>query len=112
MDNWADEQWLTQIRPAVARLLRMMGASDVSLTIVPVVGGADPKLLLEIGAAIWCDTPIVAVVFSGRAVPPGLRRVAHAVIEEADPESPEGRARVAEALRAIVVELARDGDTR
>lgn len=65
-----------------------MAASSVSLVIAH--KNPDIKLALEIGAAILFDKPIIVVVFPGREVAPGLRRVADRIVE-IDMESPDSR---------------------
>ena len=60
--------------------------SAMSLTIV---GNPDPKLCLELGAAILFDKPIIALVFDGRAVPANLARVATEIVQTSmgDPDA-------------------------
>lgn len=41
----------------------------------------DVKFAVDLGLAILLDKPIVAVSLSGRPIPPGLRRIAHEVVE-------------------------------
>jgi len=81
-----------------------MADSAFVLSLVP--GGDKPgpnfdvKFALETGAAVLLDKPIVAVVTPGSTLPPGLARVAHAVIE-ADPDTAEGRSHLALEIQRI-----------
>jgi hypothetical protein len=57
-----------------------MAESAFVMSLVP-GGEPDLKFAVELGLAIMLDKPVIAVAFAGLDVPPGLRRVAHAVIE-------------------------------
>lgn len=48
---------------------------------VTILGEPDPKLCLELGAAILFDKPIIVLVPSDRPVPANLRRVAAEVVQ-------------------------------
>ncbi|HEV2071081.1 MAG TPA: hypothetical protein VGR26_14925 [Acidimicrobiales bacterium] len=66
----------------------------------------DVKLAVETGAAVLLDKPIVVLQVPGREVPPGLRRVAHAVIEmDADIDTEAGQKHIARRVTEILAEL-------
>lgn len=70
-------------------------------------GEPDATFCLELGAAILSDTPILVVCPRGRTVPPGLRRIAHAVVEDVDWDTAAGREAVQRPLADLVPESRR-----
>lgn len=68
-----------------------MASSAYVITLTP-DDELDPKVALETGYAVLLDKPIVLVGWPGRSIPPGLRRVAHTVIELSAPLSEEAGA--------------------
>jgi hypothetical protein len=67
-----------------------------------IVDEPDPKLCLELGAAILFDKPILCIVPKGRHVPLALRTIAHRIIEvDNPPTETDGRAIVAAANELI-----------
>lgn len=44
-------------------------------------GETDIKFAVELGLSIMLDKPVVLLAAPGVTIPPGLRRIAHAVIE-------------------------------
>ncbi len=69
-------------------------------------GETDIKFAVELGLAIMLDKPVVAIAFPGRAVPPGLRRVAHSVIElEHDLDTEAGQLEMQRRLTAVMDEM-------
>jgi hypothetical protein len=76
--------------------------SAVFLSLVPSTDEPDIQFACELGLAILMDKPVIALAMPGREVPPGLRRVAHAVIElRHDPDTPEGEAEMREAIEPL-----------
>ena len=73
-------------------------ASAMSLMIV---SDPDPKLCLELGAAILFDKPILALVPRGQTCPLSLRTVAHKVLEISNPPSSGDAVAIEEALREL-----------
>lgn len=66
----------------------------------------DVKFAVELGASIMLDKPIIALCTGKRTCPPGLRRVAHAVVEiTADIDTEAGRAEMTEKLKPILDDL-------
>ena len=65
-------------RHARTEMFPKMKESAISI----VIGGEpDPKLCLELGAAILFDKPIIAVILPGVKIPANLARVASAIIQ-------------------------------
>lgn len=100
--------WLGKLSPAERRswndfvkhfredALGKIYGSALTISLVP-GEDFDVKFAVELGASIMLDKPIVAVAVDGRNVPPGLRRVAHAVVElDADIDTEAGRAQLLE----------------
>ncbi len=52
-----------------------------SAFVMTIVGEPDPKLCLEVGAAILFDKPILLLVPRGRRVPLALRTIANKIVE-------------------------------
>lgn len=48
---------------------------------VTILGDPDPKLCMEVGAAVLMGKPIVVVAQQGRTIPESLRSVAMSVVE-------------------------------
>lgn len=72
-----------------------MKASKLSIA---VIGEPDPKLCLEIGAAIMFDKPIVAVVPRGVKCPLSLRTIAHKILDDFDANDPASQERLRKAI--------------
>jgi hypothetical protein len=72
-----------------------------SAFVLSIVGDPDPKLCLEIGAAIMFDKPIIAVVPKGRPIPLSLRTIAHKVVELDDPTSESSRKVLMDAITEL-----------
>jgi hypothetical protein len=62
----------------------------------------DPKMCLEMGAAVLLDKPIVAICIQGRKVPQHLRRIASEVVEVSDLNSDADLEKINSALRRVV----------
>jgi hypothetical protein len=76
-----------------------------SAFVMSLVPGGDPdiKFAVELGLAIMLDKPIVPVAVAGRDVPPGLRRVAHAVIElEHDMDTEAGQLEMQQRIQEVM----------
>jgi hypothetical protein len=72
--------WDDFVRHVREDLVHKVAESAFVASLVPGVD-FDVKFAVELGTAIMLDKPIVPIAFPGRTVPPGLRRIAHAVIE-------------------------------
>lgn len=75
-----------------------MQGSAFTLTIL---GKPDPKLCLEIGAAIMFDKPILVVVPRGVAVPLALRTIAHKIVEIDGPDDEGSKQRIMAAVEEM-----------
>jgi hypothetical protein len=93
-------------RAAIEGLFPKVRDSRIVLSLCP-TGAPDAKWCLETGAAIWYGKPIVVVAEREERVPPGLRRVAHAVVL-ANLSTQEGREALHLALTALAEEF-KDG---
>ena len=117
MPDWMDglnrkerESWNRFVRNVRRDAVGKIAGSAWMMTLVP-DGETDVKFAVELGLGIMMDKPIVAVAIRGRPIPPGLRRVAHAVIElEADFDTEEGREEMATKLRRTAFLLGLDLD--
>jgi hypothetical protein len=84
-----------------------MKSSALSVTIVPPDGAdPDPKLCMELGAAILFDKPIILMVPAGRTIPANLRRVA-ATIVQGDMSDPSTGERLQNAITHVIENDAR-----
>ena len=73
---------------------------------VTILGEPDPKLCMELGAAILFDKPLVVVVPPGRECPANLKRVASAIVE-GDMNTPGMMEKVTSAIKSVT-----DNDSR
>jgi hypothetical protein len=76
------------------------------MSLVP-EGPPDIKFAVELGLAIMLDKPVIAVAVDGRVVPPGLRKVALAVIE-ADLDAESGQEKFARQLKSAMDRIKRE----
>lgn len=85
-DIWDDPELKKWLESAGRDMLPKMKNSAISIAIFG--DTVDPKLCLEIGAAILYDKPIVLLVIENENVPPALERVAAAIVRGSinDPE--------------------------
>ena len=88
---------------AAKELFPMMKNAAMSITLV---GEPDPKLCMELGAAIMYDKPIIAVVPVGRRIPANLKRVASAIVQ-GDVSDPKVRQQLQDAISRVF-----EGDQR
>jgi hypothetical protein len=89
--------------------------ADSAFTMSLVPGGTDldsfdVKFALELGASIMLNKPIVALAVDGREVPPGLERIAHAVIRlDGDLDTKAGQleaqAKIADVMKSLGLEM-------
>lgn len=98
----SEEPWERHVRRT---LLPKIDQSAAFLSLLP-EGEPDAKSCVELGAAIFYNKPIALLVLKGRTVPPGVRRIAHLVIENVDPDDPADQRRVAERMARFVEEWA------
>lgn len=62
-----------------------------SAFVLSIMGEPDPKLCLEIGAAIMFNKPILVVVPKGCEVPLALRTIAHKIVDIDDMKNAESQ---------------------
>lgn len=98
------QEWAQRVK---AHVLPPLQESALTVSLVP-KGDTDIKFAVELGLSIMLDKPIIAVVQPGTKVPERLIRVADAIVE-ADFSSPEGQAKMRDALAAALDRI-RDAD--
>lgn len=92
------DRWVAHIRKET---VAKMADSAFVMSLVP-SGETDIKFAVELGLAIMLDKPIVALAVRGTEVPPGLRRVAHAIIEVDDIDVEAGRMELQRKLEPVL----------
>lgn len=93
------------LRHAQEDIMPKMKGSALSLTIIN--GDPDPKLCIEVGAAILYDKPLIVVIPEGQRVPANLKRVATAIIPFKDMADESTMAKIRDAITAAL-----DNDAR
>ena len=78
-DPWDDPEAQAFLEHSKKDMMPKMKESAMSITIFH--PDPDPKLCVELGAAILYDKPLIILVPPGRIVPNNLRRVASAIVE-------------------------------
>lgn len=73
---------------------------DSALTVI-IAGEPDPKLCLELGAAILFDKPLIVAVPRGSKVSSNLKRVASAIVE-LDMNDPSSQDKLQQALTQVL----------
>jgi hypothetical protein len=77
-DVWEDPEVKEWLESAGRDMLPKMKDSALSIAIFS--GTVDPKLCMEIGAAILYDKPIMLLVTDDQQLPPTLEKIAAAVV--------------------------------
>lgn len=99
-DPFDDPEFKAYLRHAKSEMFPKLKGSAVSLTIYN--AEPDPKICLELGAAILFDKPIIVLVPDrGRSVPANLNRCAARIIY-GDPRDPSTQRQISDALKDIV----------
>lgn len=106
-EDWVDalsdterRQWDRFVRHARRDAVPKIKGSAFVMSLVPTTGEADVKFAVELGFGIMHNKPIVLVSMPSVKIPPGLRRIAHHVIElEHDIDTEEGSAEMRKKLR-------------
>lgn len=99
--NWAQgEEWEKFVEHHREFTVKAMNQSAYVMSLVPRPGDVDVKFAVELGLAIMLGKPIVAMAQPGVPIPPGLRKVADAIIV-ADLDTEQGRAQAQDALRRV-----------
>jgi hypothetical protein len=89
--------WVAHVKATLYPKLR-----DSALFLALVPDEPDPQVCLQLGAAIFYDKPILLVCPRGRSIPPGLRRIAHAIVEDVDLEREAGQAAIQQAIERLL----------
>lgn len=100
---------------AAVRKDTVQGIADSAfvLNLVPGDDDVDVKFAVELGLTILADKPLVLLAMPGRQIPPGLERVAHAVIQlDNDLDTEAGRAEVDAKLTKVVASLGLGDDEK
>lgn len=93
------KNWLERVR---REMFPKIAQSRICVSILD--SKPDPKLCVELGAAILFGKPLLILAIKGREVPPKLRQIADAVVEVDDPRDPEAIKRIHEAVSRFVRE--------
>lgn len=89
---------------AAREMIPMMKDSALSIAILN--ADPDPKLCLEIGAAIMLDKPLIILVPRGERVPANLKRVASRIVF-GEPNDPKVQAEIQDAITSVMENDAR-----
>lgn len=81
------------------KMFPMMKKSQISLTILK--GDPDPKLCLELGAALLFEKPLIILAIKGYPIPEALRRVADRVVE-VDELNEAAKKKLSEAIEDVL----------
>lgn len=100
VDEHGEAEFAERVRE---KLFPKVKESGIFITLMP--EEPDVKVCVELGAAIFYDKPILVVAMPGRPVSPGIRRVAHKVLEDCDVMTEEEQAQLAQAIERLHVEL-------
>jgi len=109
--SWTDdlgpegrEEWQRFVQFHREHTVKGIESSAYVMSLVP-GGKPDIKLAAGLGLAIMPGKPVIAVAMPGTPVPPGLRKVAAAVIEGADLDTEAGQKEFARQLGAVMERL-------
>jgi nucleoside 2-deoxyribosyltransferase len=109
--NWTDDlgpqdraEWQRFVEYQHEHTVKGIESSACVMSLVP-DGEPDIKFAVELGLAIMLGKPVIAVAMPGSEVPSGLRKVAAAVIEDADLDTGAGRDEFARQLKAAMDRL-------
>lgn len=84
--------------------VKNMAKSAYVMSLVPDADKVDVKFAVELGLAIMLDKPIIAMAQPGTRIPPGLTKVATAVIV-ADLDTEDGKEQAAGQLKHIMSQM-------
>ena len=109
--SWTDdlgpegrEEWQRFVEFQREHTVKGIESSAFVMSLVP-GGEPDIKFAVELGLAIMLGKPVIAVAMPGVPVPPGLRKVAAAVIEGASLDTEAGREKFGRRLKAVMERL-------
>lgn len=104
------ERWRSFVTHMQESTVSAMASSAYVASLCPDDGEFDVKFALETGLAVLLDKPIIAIALAGRTVPPGLARVAHAVLEVDDIDTAAGQTELGQKLQATIAWLEASGE--
>lgn len=107
LEEMIPPELMDTLRRYYADVISKMKRTGVLVHFVPeAVNAESGRVLLELGAAIYCERPIILILFEGRHVPRALIDIAHTVIE-VDPSLPvaERGAQTAARLLEVLKEM-------
>lgn len=78
-----------------------MKSSAMSVTLLT-GGDPDPKLCLELGAAILYEKPLIFLATEDAVIPDILKRIAHRIIITKEPTSPDAQRQLTEAIEEVL----------
>lgn len=81
MSNWDEgEEWERFAAHQREHTVKAMESSAYVISLIPSADKVDVKFAVELGMAIMLDKPIIAMVQPGVDIPPGIRKIATAII--------------------------------
>ena len=95
----SDDELKSYLQHAAKKMFPMMESSAISITIL---GKPDPKLCLELGAAILFDKPIIVVAAEGMPIPANLKRCASAIVQGNVVQDKTTRDRLTQAIHDVM----------
>lgn len=98
-DPFDDPRLKAYLAHAQEEMFPKMKDSALSITIL--TDKPDPKVCLELGAAILFDKPLIILVPREMKVPANLKRCAAAIIQ-GDPNDPAVRAQMQDAISRVI----------
>lgn len=108
-EDWATgPEWDEFVAHQHKHTVKAMESSAYVMSLIPDKDKVDVKFAVELGMAIMLEKPIIAMVQPGTPVPPGVRKVATAVIV-ADLDTETGQQQATRQLKEV---MARFGDER
>lgn len=102
MESTEGEEWDRFVEYHREHTVKAMAESAYVMSLVP--DQVDVKFAVELGLAIMLDKPIIAMAQPGARIPPGLVKVATAVIV-ADLDTEDGKKQAAGQLKHIMERL-------
>lgn len=99
-DDKAFKDWARHVRESTVR--GMSDSAFVTSLSPDAEDDIDIKFAVETGLAILMDKPLIVIATGDRVVPPGLRRVAHVILEVEDMDTEAGRTELMDRLQPIL----------
>lgn len=107
-DPWDDPDWKVYVTHVRTTLVSMIENSAIGVSIVPTnPEDVDVKFAVELGLMIMLNKPILLLVGIGTELPPKLRAVADEIVF-GDPEDPDTREHLIEAMGRMIPDMGND----